>query len=47
MTKIIERCGFTGFEGQSFRTYRILDLFWFHINKKFCYPFISFKWIPF
>lgn len=47
MTKIIERCGFTSFDKGCFNSYFILGRFWFHINRKFRYPFISFEWIPF
>jgi len=45
--KIIERRGFGSWNGESWNNYLILGKFWFHINRRFHYPFISFKKLPF
>ena len=43
----IEKVGFTGWNGNSFRTYLIFGHFWLHINKHLRWPLISFMWLPF
>ena len=45
--KIIERCGFSGFDGENWVSYFVLGVFWFHVNRRFHYPFISFRNLPF
>lgn len=47
MVKVLRKCGFSGFNGQSWNTYRVFDAFWLHINKKFRWPLISFVRLPF
>ena len=44
---IIERCGFSGLAGNSFRTYLFFGRYWLHINKRFKWPLISFVRLPF
>ena len=47
MSKIIKKVGFSGWDGESWTTYRLLDRFWIHVNRRFRWPLISFKEIPF
>lgn len=44
---IIERCGFSGWAGNSFLTYLFFGRYWLHINKRFKWPLISFVRLPF
>jgi len=43
----VKKAGFGGWDGESFTSYLILGTFWFHVNRRFRYPFISFKKLPF
>ena len=44
---IIEKVGFSCWNGNSFRTYLIFGHFWLHINEHFRWPLISFVRLPF
>lgn len=43
MVKVLRKCGFSGFNGQSWSTYCLFGRIWVHINERFRWPLISFK----
>lgn len=47
MAKVLEKCGFSGLGVHSFRTYLIFGRLWVHVNKRFSWPLMSFKRLPF
>jgi hypothetical protein len=47
MNSVIKKVGFSGWDGESWTTYRLFDRFWLHVNHRHRYPFVSFKEIPF
>lgn len=47
MTRVCENLGFSGWGRGSFRTYLLFGCIWLHVNKRFRWPLISFKRLPF
>lgn len=47
MAKVLSKCGFSGFNGQSWYTYLLFGCLWVHINKHFRWPLVSFVRLPF
>ena len=47
MAKVLRKCGFSGFNGQSWYTYLLFGCLWVHVNKHFRLPLVSFVRLPF
>ena len=43
----VKKVGFGGWDGESWTSYLVFGRLWVHVNRRFRWPLISFRWIPF